>query len=44
MENACALFNIGISDLEKGVGNAFSDFADDIKYFRLVACLDDQNT
>lgn len=37
------MFNIGISDLEKDVGNAFSDFADDIKFFKLMLHQDDQN-
>lgn len=32
-----------MSDLEKDVGNAFSDFAGDIKFFRLILHQHDQN-
>lgn len=43
MENIWPLFNIGISDVEKGPGNAFSDLVDDIKLLSVMICQDDQN-
>lgn len=38
MFNKRLLFIIEMSDLGKGVGNAFSDFAGDLEFFRLRIC------